>query len=172
MAAAMNKLQGNTTMRRAFLMLALWLFMAGPVTAQSQTPFDRLAGQWSGSGTIELAEGRREPIKCRASYDVLSERSNLQLNIRCASDSFNFELRGSATYSGGSISGSWSEATRNASGTISGKASGDRFQVLAKGPAFTADLSLVTQGNRQSVVIKSQEKDTAVRAVTITLQRG
>jgi hypothetical protein len=159
-------------MRAAFLTLALCLFAIAPGVAQAQTPFERLAGQWSGSGRIELAEGRSEQIKCRASYDVLGEKSNLQLSIRCASDSFNFELRGSATYSGGNISGSWSEATRNASGTISGKASGDRFQVLAKGPAFTADLSLVTQGNKQSVVIKSQEKDSAVRAVSITLQRG
>lgn len=168
----MNKLQGNMTMRGALLALALSLFTGAQGAAQGQAPFDLLAGQWSGSGRIELAQGRSEQIKCRASYDVLSERSNLQLNIRCASDSYNFDLRGSATYSGGSISGSWSEATRNASGTISGKASGDRFQVIAKGPAFTADLSLVTQGNKQSVVIKSQDKDTAVRAVTITLQRG
>lgn len=147
------------------------LLLVGPGQAQNSTPFNALAGAWSGQGTIDLSNAR-EPIKCRASYDVLSDRKNLQLNIRCASDSYNFDLRASATYAGGSISGSWSEATRNAAGTISGKADGDRFQVVATGPAFTAELTLVTRGNKQSVTIKSHDKDVSVKGVSITLQRS
>ena len=42
----------------------------------------RSAGQWSGSGTIQLA-GQSEQIDCRASYDILNEQQKLQLNIRC-----------------------------------------------------------------------------------------
>jgi hypothetical protein len=102
----------------------------------------------------------------------LAEQSNLQLNIRCASDSYNFDLRGSATYANGSISGTWSESTRNAAGTLSGKADGDHFSVLANSPSFTADLTLVTRGDRQSVVIKSKDAQASVRGATITLQRG
>ena len=147
------------------------LLVAGGVRAQGTVPFAPLAGTWSGNGTIELTTAR-EPIKCRASYDVLEDRSNLQLNIRCASDSYNFDLRGSATYSAGAVSGNWSESTRNAAGTISGKAEGDRIQVVAKGPAFTAELTLVTRGDKQSVLIKSQDKDSSIRSATITLQRG
>ena len=75
--------------------------------AQGIAPFSRLAGQWSGSGTIELSNGRREPIRCRASY-VLGGQRELQLNIRCASEGYNFDLRASATYSAGSVSGMWS----------------------------------------------------------------
>jgi len=150
--------------------LALLLFI-GATQVRSATPFGALAGSWSGSGTIELSNAR-EPIKCRASYDVLEERSSLQLNIRCASDSYNFDLRASANYSGGAIKGSWSEATRNAAGTISGHAEGERIQVLATGPAFTAELILVTRGNRQSVSIKSHDKDSSVKGASIMLQRG
>ena len=159
------------TMRGA---MAAGLFCALSVIAgRADTPmaFASLAGSWAGSGTIELS-GAREPIRCRAAYDVLDERSNLQLNIRCASDSYNFDLRASATYAGGGISGSWSESTRNAAGTISGKAEGDRIQVLAVGPWFTAELTLVTHGNKQAVSIKSREKDSSVKGVTITLQRA
>ena len=98
--------------------LAVLLFAGGHGNAQpaatqgsapSAGPLDPLAGSWSGSGTIDLSNGRHELIKCRASYDVLEEQSKLQLNIRCASDSYNFDLRGSATYSAGAITGTWSE---------------------------------------------------------------
>jgi hypothetical protein len=140
--------------------------------ASSEGPFGQLAGSWSGSGTIDLSNGRHEPIKCRASYDVLEEQNKLQLNIHCASDSYNFDLRGSATYAGGAITGSWSESTRNAAGTMSGKVEGVGFQVVAKGPTFTANLNLVTRGDKQSVTIKSQDAQADVQGATITLQRG
>ena len=98
--------------RGAVLAVTMLLFVGGPGNTQpvatqgsapSAGPFDQLAGSWSGSGTIDLSNGTHEPIKCRASYDVLEEQSKLQLNIRCASDSYNFDLRGSATYSAGAI---------------------------------------------------------------------
>ncbi len=157
-------------MRSAAVVLALGLFI-GSANAQGPAPFERLAGHWTGTGTIELDRGS-EPIKCRASYDVLGEQSKMQLDIRCASDSYNFDLQGSATYSAGAISGNWSEATRNAAGTISGKADGDRFEVVAKSSAFTAELSLITRGDKQLVQIRSRDQNTSVKGASITLQRG
>jgi hypothetical protein len=162
----------SQVMRRAALALALWLFVGGDVHAHGGTPFERLAGQWSGSGSIELSNGAHEPIRCRAAYDVLQQQNKLQLNIRCASQSYSFDLRASATYAAGAITGSWSEATRDAAGTISGKADGDRFQVVARGPAFTASLTVVTRGNRQSVTIQSHDEKTMVKGASISLQRG
>ena len=119
-----------------------------------------------------MSNGRHEPIKCRASYDVLEEQNKLQLNIHCASESYSFDLRGSATYTAGAITGTWSESTRNAAGTMSGKVEGAGFQVVAKGPTFTANLNLVTRGDKQSVTIKSQDAKADVQGATITLQRG
>ena len=144
-------------MRGAGLALTLLNLAAGAGFAQGPLAFARLAGQWAGSGSIELADGTREPIRCRAAYDFLEERSNLQLNIRCASESYNFDLRGSATYSDGAITGVWSEETRNVAGTLSGKADDSRFQVLAKAASFAATLTVITHGNRQTVAIKSQD---------------
>jgi hypothetical protein len=141
-------------------------------SAPSTGPFAQLAGSWSGSGTIDLSNGRHEPIKCHASYDVLEEQSKLQLDIRCASDNYNFNLRASATYAAGAITGSWSESTRNAAGTLSGKVEGVGFRVVAKGPTFTANLNLVTLGDKQSVTIRSQDGQADVQGATITLQRG
>jgi len=120
----------------------------------------------------QLSNGKHEPIRCRASYDVLDEQNKLQLNINCASESYKFDLRGSATYAGSVITGSWSESTRNAAGTMSGKVEGAGFQVVAKGPTFTANLNLITRGDKQWVTIKSQDAQAEVQGATINLQRG
>ena len=141
-------------------------------SAPSESPFAPLAGAWSGAGTIDLANGQNEPIKCRASYDVLDTQNKLQLNLHCASESYNFDLRASAAYAGDTITGNWSESTRNAAGTLSGKIDGAGFRVVANGPTFRADMNLVTQGDKQSVTIKSQDQKAQVRGATITRQRG
>jgi hypothetical protein len=158
-------------LRGAGLAMALALSIAATCRAQSIAPFDRLAGQWSGSGTIDLSNGAHESIRCRAAYDVLNDQRKLQLNIRCASESFNFDLRASANYSGGAITGNWSESVRNAAGTISGRADGDRFQVVAKASSFAATLTLVTHGGRQSVMIKSHDGQASIKSVSINLRR-
>ena len=101
-------------LRVATLAITIFVFGDGVGNAQSRAtqgsalredPFGQLAGSWSGSGTIDLSNGKHEQIKCRAAYDVLEEQKKLQLNIHCASDSYNFDLRGSASYAAGAITG-------------------------------------------------------------------
>ena len=157
--------------RGVILAIALSFSVAGTSYAQRIAPFDRLAGHWSGSGTIELSNGSHETIRCRAAYDVLREHSKLQLNIRCAGEGANFDLRANADYSAGAISGYWSESSRGASGTISGRAEGDRFQVVARAASFVATLTLVTHGGRQSVTIRSQDPQSTIKAVSVNLRR-
>ena len=154
------------------LALALCLSSFTDGHAQRYSPFGRLAGHWSGNGTIELNTGAHERIRCRAAYDVLDQLQELQLNIRCASDSFNFDLRSSAHYSEGAITGSWSESTRGVAGTIAGRASRERFEVEATAIGFSASLTLVTHGDRQSVVIQSQVPDSPVKRASIRLRRS
>ena len=156
----------------AALSLSLAVCIADSSHAQSIAPFKRLAGQWSGSGTVDLTDGKRERIKCRASYDVPGDQRNLQLNIRCASDSYNFDLRASATYSAGAVSGTWSEATRLVAGTISGRADGDHINVVAKAASFSASLSLATHGASQSVMIRAHSADAGIKGVSISLRRS
>src|SRR5215475_13700741 len=171
----------NTIRPRVGVPALAMLFLVGSATAQTratvgsasaESPFAPLEGSWSGAGTIDLANGKHEPIRCRASYDVLENQSKLQLNLHCASESYNFDLRASAAYSAGAITGNWSESSRNGAGTLSGKVEGAGFQVLATGQAFSANLNLVTRGANQSVTIKSQDAQAEVRGATITLQRG
>jgi hypothetical protein len=94
---------------------------------------------------------------------------SVQLNLRCASDSFNFNLASSWHYEGGQVSGKWSEASRNVSGSISGHASGNQILVTAQGLSFAANLLVVTHGNRQSVSIRGSGSE--IKAVDIALHR-
>jgi hypothetical protein len=152
-------------------MLTALVLLTG--TAQAAGPFARLSGQWQGKGQINLSDGNSEPVKCRAGYDIMnSDGNNLQLNIRCAGQSYSFDLHGTAIASGERITGNWSEATRNASGTISGTTRGDRFEVVATGLAFSASLTLITRGPKQSVAIRSADPQSQFKGASIELQRG
>ena len=133
------------------------------------SPFRSMAGAWSGGGTLSMAGGEQERLRCRASYNVGGNGDALRLNLRCASASYNFDLASDVEYRGGRISGQWSEASRNASGTLSGHASGDHVEAAARGQNFSANLSLTTRGNHQSVSIRPEGTD--VRAVSLSLER-
>ena len=116
-----------------------------------------------------MANGDQERLRCRASYDVDDSGSAMRLNLRCASDSYNFDLSGEVEYRGGAISGQWTEASRNASGSIEGRAAGDHIEAAATGPGFSANLSLTTHGRRQMVTIRPQGSD--ISAVSLELSR-
>jgi hypothetical protein len=132
-------------------------------------PFADLPGTWSGSGTVTLSNGRTERLRCQASYQLASGGSNLHQDLRCTSDSYNFNIRTSVEHQGGSISGSWLEVSRNASGRISGQASRGQIQATVQGPGFAAGFAMGTRGNQQSVSIRSQ--GTELSQVSITLRR-
>ncbi len=146
-----------------------FLLLSAAAHAQGAGPFGSMSGSWSGGGTISLSSGANERIRCRAAYDVGSGGRALQLSIRCASDSYNFDLAGSVVSQGGALTGTWSESTRGVNGTVSGRAGGNQIQAYAQGSGFSAGLSLATHGNRQSVVIRPTGAD--VTSVSIALAR-
>ncbi len=146
------------------------LSLAPSIALAQSAPFASLAGVWSGTGSISLAGGGKERIKCRATYAVGDNGNGLQQTLRCASDSYKFELSSNVKNSGGKISGNWSENTRGVSGDLEGRAQAGLFEVVVSSPAFTANLNLSTRGNNQTVRITSQ--GTEFSGVTITLTRS
>jgi hypothetical protein len=138
-------------------------------SAEAASPFRALAGSWAGGGTLSMQSGEQERLRCRAAYDVDGSGAQLRLNIRCASDSYNIDLSSDVAYRGGAISGEWSEASHNASGTIEGRASGDRIEAMARGQTFSAGLSLITRGSRQMVSIRPE--GTEITGVQLELSR-
>jgi hypothetical protein len=137
-----------------------------PGAAQGAGPFAGLQGNWSGGGTITLASGSHERLRCRAAYDAPGGQT-LALRLRCASDSYNFDLVANLTHQGDAISGSWSETSRNVTGSVSGRASGGTIQAVASSAVFSANLTLTTRGTKQSVSIRSPGTDLTDASITL-----
>jgi hypothetical protein len=153
----------------AGLLLLASLCLPGSAQAAVASPFAAMAGAWSGGGVLSTTDGGQERLRCRASYDVAGTGAELRLNLKCASESYTFDLASDVQYRGGAISGSWSEASRNASGTLSGRAAGDHIDVAARGDSFSANLSLTTRGGQQTVSIRPQ--GTNISGVSLALNR-
>ena len=136
--------------------------------AQS-APFAGFDGNWSGTGTVTMSDGSSERIRCRASYKVGGSGTALEQNLRCASDSYKFDLSSDVTSEGERVSGNWSEASRNIFGNLRGTAGGGKIDVMVEAPGFTASLTLRTSGNRQTVQISSKGD---IRGVTISMVRS
>ena len=132
-------------------------------------PFAGFEGAWSGNGTVALSDGTTERIRCKADYKVNGYGLGLKQSLRCASDSYKFELSSDVTSQGDRISGNWSEASRNIFGNLQGTAGGGQIDVFVEASGFAANLTLRTMGNRQSVQINSKGE---IRGVNITMTKG
>jgi hypothetical protein len=141
---------------RLAAVVAIALCAAAAPARAASGPFSALGGHWRGAGHIELANGSKERIHCRASYEVEPGGRAMHQALRCASDSYNFELRSDVESHGNRISGYWSELSRNVSGKLSGYFRHGRIEITVKTGEFTAQLILVSHGNRQSVTIQSK----------------
>jgi hypothetical protein len=142
-----------------------------PIQAQPVAkPFDGLEGSWSGTGTVTLGSGDKERIRCRVTYAVNDAGNQVAQDLKCASDSYKFELAAEITYSNGAISGNWSERNMGTNGRISGRASAGQIDALAESNTFAATFSMTTRGDRHSVRIDSKSKE--ISNVTITLRRS
>jgi len=133
--------------------------------AQS-SPFAGFSGAWSGNGTVSMSDGSTERIRCRATYAVDGTGRALSQTLRCASDSYKFELSSNVQSQGNRVSGNWSESTRNVFGNLQGTAGGGQISVVAEAVGFSANLTLRTNGNRQSVQLSSNGD---IKGVSITM---
>ena len=75
----------NERTARAALCAAFAAALASPSLAQKAVaaagPLAGLAGAWSGAGAVTLANGERERIRCRASYDVGADGERLRQKL-------------------------------------------------------------------------------------------
>ena len=129
-------------------------------------PFAGFRCTWSGNATVSLSDGSTERIRCKADYKVDGSGTGLKQNLRCASDSYKFDLSSEVTSQGDRISGNWSEASRNVFGNLQGTAGGGQIDVFVEAAGFAANLTLKTTGNRQTVQISSKGD---IRGVSITM---
>jgi len=165
----------SNLLRAAGCALLLLLWTSGglqPAWAESG-PFAGFEGHWSGTGTIKPADKPAERIRCDATYRPRgSSQHEVDLQLRCESDSYKFDLAGQfQADEGNHISGSFTERTRGVGGSVVGNAHGDRMQIHVESSAFSATMVLTTRGRSQSVSIDAQGGGQFVKA-SITLHRG
>jgi hypothetical protein len=146
------------------LVASIW----GSASYAQSGPFAGMAGNWSGAGTVILDDGSTERIRCRASYAVGAGGNGLQQTLTCASDSYKFNLNTNITAQGSAVSGTWNETSRNINGNLEGRSGGGNFQVVATAPGFSANITLTTRGNKQSVVIRAES---VFRGASISMTR-
>lgn len=142
---------------------------ADPADAKEGGPFSSFAGSWTGSGTIQRASGETERLRCQVNYQVTDGGNALQQSMQCSSDSYNFDLRCTVEYQGGSVSGTWLETTRNTEGKIVGQGQTGIIKAAAQGAQFSASIFIQTKGRTQTVSIRSP--GTELTNVSITLNR-
>jgi hypothetical protein len=136
--------------------------------AQS-SPFASFNGAWSGNGTVSLSDGTTERIRCKAEYKIDGSGLGLKQSLRCASDSYKFELSSDVTSNGSRITGNWSEASRKIFGDLQGTVGPGQIDVFVEANGFAANLTLRANGNKQTVQINSKGE---IRGVTITMVKS
>jgi hypothetical protein len=150
------------------LAVAVFALASAPAFAQTG-PFAPLAGTWSGEGTITTSNGGGERIRCRAKYTVGEGGRAFQQALTCASDSYKFEINSKVETDGTKVTGTWSEATRGVSGSLTGRISGPNISAMVEAQGFQAGLAVNTRGRSQSVNIKPGGTD--VTDVTVNLHK-
>lgn len=145
------------------------LLLSVSISHAQSGPFAGFDGAWSGTGTVSLSDGSTERIRCKADYRVNSTGMGLKQQLHCASDSYKFDLSSDVTSNGDRISGNWSEASRNIFGNLQGTAGGGQIEVFVEANGFAANLTLRTNGTRQTVQISSKGE---IRGVNITMVKG
>lgn len=155
---------------KPLLSLCALVLLSSSAPAQSQGPFSDFSGNWTGSGTLASKSGKTERLRCSAIYNVGDAGNSLLQNLRCRSDSAQFEILSSLQSQQGQVSGNWTETTRNARGSVAGRINSGRIQSSVSGPGFTASVNLSAQGPRQAINIRSS--GTEFSSVSMTLTRN
>lgn len=145
----------------------LFLCSAGQICA-ADSPFDSLAGTWSGSGTASFDGGKTESLRCKGYYTNGGGGANLGLSIRCANASAKVELRANLSYANGNVSGDWEERTYNQSGTVAGKASSNKITLAISG-GISGTMQVSFSGGSQQVSVSTGGP--TLKGINISLSR-
>src|SRR5664280_1211453 len=165
------KLFGTSLFGQAIKAAGVGAVLMLSVTASNAQsgPFAGFNGAWSGNGTVALSDGTTERIRCKADYKVNGSGLGLKQTLRCASDSYKFDLTSDVTSQGDHISGNWTESSRNVFGNLQGTAGGGQIDVFVEASGFAANVTLRTSGNKQTVQISSKGE---IRGVNITMVKS
>lgn len=127
-----------------------------------------LAGRWSGWGSIVMAGGATEKVRCVVTYDVAGNGAALRQVLRCASASYRVDADADLEIAGDLVSGRWSEHNYAAEGSVTGRVSPAGMNVAIEGDHFSAAMALTATACRQAITIAPRGIDVARVSIEIS----
>jgi hypothetical protein len=128
-------------------------------------PFEKLAGDWTGEGTVKTKSDPQKKVSCKVSYKVAG--SDLTQSLSCTGDDYEIEATLKLTDTGGKVKGSWNEVIYDASGEVMGKAHDDVIRAVIRGDKFSGRMSLkVTETGHTINMLQLNEDTGTYRLVT------
>lgn len=162
--------QWAVTCVRTLVLTASVAASASAAVAQDDGPFAYFAGAWVGTGKITATDGTSERIRCKVHYYVGQQGRDLNQQLRCASDSYHFDVNSALLDDGsGRVTGNWTETNRNAIGKVNGQVDGNGVRASVVGTGFTASLLVALHGDKQTVRIVPTGAD--ITSVAIDFHR-
>lgn len=138
-------------------------------TAAAAGPIEELTGYWTGSGSVVLANGSTERVKCAVVYKVSEASTRIRQSLRCASADYRLDGVAELRMQGAQVSGRWEERTYSAAGDVSGRYTGSSFVLTIQGGSFSASMKVGLGSCKQSINIAP--KGLEVRRVSMSLAK-
>jgi len=144
---------------------------AKAATDSAGSPFDQLAGDWKGGGTVMPADGAPKKVVCKATYKVAS--GTMTQNLRCAGADYSINTNVKLTDKGGKIKGSWHESVYDANGGVTGTAKDKLIHAKITGDKFSGRMSInISDAGHEINIIQFNENSGTYRPVaSLSLQR-
>ena len=127
--------------------VAAFMLVATAAYSEKANPFTKFGGNWNGNGLIYLSNGNKERIRCRTGVTAsdLGNIANLKLTLRCAGDSYNFEIQSELNHTNGAVTGTWTEISRGINGNVTGTVNDEKINAIAESTTFQATLEIMSQ---------------------------
>ncbi len=140
-------------------------------SARLPDTFASLAGRWSGHGTVKPASGPAESFNCVVTYIPQGSATRLQQNLRCKSANYRLDAATHLELRGEKVVGRWQDNIYvGLKGTVAGVVKEGGFDVVLSGQFFTAKMTVVGSGCKQSVTVTPARAD-YIREVSASLSK-
>jgi hypothetical protein len=134
-------------------------------------PIEKLAGRWSGEGTMVPTSGRNEQFRCVITYQVAEEASRVRQHLRCQGDNRNFDAITRLDIDENKVTGVWADNVYSISGTLHGNVTDKGFNIQLRSAYFDAKMSVVSSDCQQIVKLIPNDSSVGMKELAATLKK-
>ena len=145
--------------------------IAPPPPPPEVDPIEKLAGKWSGEGTMVPASGRNEQFRCIITYQVGEEASRVRQHLRCQGDNRNFDAVTRMDIDNAKVTGVWADNVYSIGGTLYGNVTNKGFNVQLRSTYFDAKMSVVSSDCQQTVKLIPNDRNGFMKELAATLKK-